>query len=278
MTVARAGSKWRTYIYDGGTAIATQTFGNPDDARAWERRMKRQLAAGIDVVGAFKKVQEWLPPFLEHRRNVVAASTLKRDEGICASLPAWLRAHRVCDVTPEVISRLIESISGSPGTKQRTLITAAAFFSWLEGLAVVDRNPVRGIRIPGTNAIGAATNPFSWQEVKTIAPEGPYGDVIIVLAYTGLRWGELKALRGLKPDDAVFAAPWGGPLNLSNMRQSVRWDEISGGRRIQDLHHTAAYEWLRKGVDVATVSAWLGHASVTTTEAYLHLVNTDEER
>lgn len=332
MTVARAGSKWRTYIYDGGTAIATQTFDNPDDARAWERHMKRQLAAGIDVVGAVKKVQEWLPPFLEHRRNVVAASTLKRDEGICASLPAWLRAHRVCDVTPEVISRLIESISGSPGTKQRTLITVAAFFSWLEGLAVVDRNPVRGIRIPGTNAIGAATNPFSWQEVETIAPEGPYGDVIIVLAYTGLRWGELKALRasdvvidddgiatalrvrrsasdgfvekelsgekvrevplmqrpaliisrrlrGLKPDDAVFAAPWGGPLNLSNMRRSVRWDEISGGRRIQDLHHTAAYEWLRKGVDVATVSAWLGHASVTTTTgAYLHLVNTDEER
>ena len=59
------------------------------------------------------------------------------------------------------------------------------------------------------------------------------------------------------------------------MRRSVRWDEISGGRRIQDLHHTAAYEWLRKGVDVATVSAWLGHASVTTTEAYLHLVSAD---
>ena len=126
MTVARAGSKWRAYIYDGGTAIATRTFDNPVDARAWERRMKRQLAAGIDVVGAVKKVQEWLPIFLEHRRNVVAASTLQRDEGICASLPAWLRAHRVCDVNPQVISRLIESISGSSGTKQRTLITVAA--------------------------------------------------------------------------------------------------------------------------------------------------------
>ena len=54
MTVAKAGSKWRAYIYDGGTAIATRTFDNPVDARAWERRMKRQLAAGIDVVGAVK--------------------------------------------------------------------------------------------------------------------------------------------------------------------------------------------------------------------------------
>ena len=209
MTVAKAGSKWRAYIYDGGTAIATRTFDNPVDARAWERRMKRQLAAGIDVVGAVKKVQEWLPLFLEHRRNVVAASTLQRDEGICGSLPAWLRAHRVCDVNPQVISRLIESISGSPGTKQRTLITVAAFFSWLEGLAVVDRNPVRGIRIPRTNAIGAATNPFSWREVETMAPEGPYGDVIIVLAYTGLRWGELRALRArdvVIDDDGIATA------------------------------------------------------------------------
>lgn len=331
MTVAKAGSKWRAYIYDGGTAIATRTFDNPVDARAWERRMKRQLAAGIDVVGAVKKVQEWLPLFLEHRREVVAASTLQRDEGVCSSLPAWLRAHRVCDVNPQVISRLIKSINGSPGTKQRALITVAAFFSWLEGLAVVDRNPVRGIRIPRTNAIGAATNPFSWREVEKMAPEGPYGDVIIVLAYTGLRWGELRALRardvvidddgiatalrvrrsasdgfpekapksgkvrkvplmqrpaliisrrlrGLKPDDIVFTSPRGGPLNRSNMRRSVRWDEISGGRRIHDLRHTAACEWLRKGVDVATVSAWLGHASVTTTGAYLHLVSTDEER
>ena len=57
MTVAKAGSKWRAYIYDGGTAIATRTFDSPVDARAWERRMKRQLAAGIDVVGAVKKVQ-----------------------------------------------------------------------------------------------------------------------------------------------------------------------------------------------------------------------------
>lgn len=325
MTVAKSGSKWRAYIYDGGTAIATRTFDDPVDARAWERRMKRQLAAGIDVVGAVKKVQEWLPLFLEHRREIVAPSTLQRDEGVCASLPAWLRAHRVCDVNPQVISRLIKSINGSPGTKQRALITVAAFFSWLEGLAVVDRNPVRGIRIPRTNAIGAATNPFSWREVETMAPEGPYGDVIIVLAYTGLRWGELRALRardvvidddgiatalrvrrsasdgfpekapksgkvrkvplmqrpaliisrrlrGLKPDDLVFTSPRGGPLNRSNMRRSVRWDEISGGRRIHDLRHTAACEWLRKGVDVATVSAWLGHASVTTTGAYLHLV------
>ena len=167
MTVAKSGSKWRAYIYDGGTAIATRTFDSPVDARAWERPHETSAGRGNRRRRRGEKGPGVAAAFLEHRREVVAASTLQRDEGVCASLPAWLRAHRVCDVNPQVISRLIKSISGSPGTKQRVLITVAAFFSWLEGLAVVDRNPVRGIRIPRTNAIGAATNPFSWREVET---------------------------------------------------------------------------------------------------------------
>ena len=42
-----------------------------------------------------------------------------------------------------------------------------------------------------------------------MAPEGPYGDVIIVLAYTGLRWGELRALRArdvVIDDDGIATA------------------------------------------------------------------------
>ena len=42
-----------------------------------------------------------------------------------------------------------------------------------------------------------------------MAPEGPYGDVIIVLAYTGLRWGELRALRACDvviDDDGIATA------------------------------------------------------------------------
>lgn len=46
------------------------------------------------------------------------------------------------------------------------------------------------------------------------------------------------------------------------------------GRRLHDLRHTAACLWLVRGVDLSTASAWLGHASITTTNRYLHYLGT----
>ncbi len=46
------------------------------------------------------------------------------------------------------------------------------------------------------------------------------------------------------------------------------------GRRIHDLRHTAACLWLARGVDPVTVQAWMGHASIATTNLYLHHLGT----
>lgn len=40
------------------------------------------------------------------------------------------------------------------------------------------------------------------------------------------------------------------------------------GRRIHDLRHMAACLWLSLGVDVVTVHAWIGHASIATTNLH----------
>ena len=36
------------------------------------------------------------------------------------------------------------------------------------------------------------------------------------------------------------------------------------------MAHTAACLWLARGVDPATVLAWMGHASIAATNLYLH--------
>jgi integrase len=41
------------------------------------------------------------------------------------------------------------------------------------------------------------------------------------------------------------------------------------GRRLHDLAY-GGLPWLARGVDLSTVSAWLGHASISTTNRYLH--------
>ena len=48
--------------------------------------------------------------------------------------------------------------------------------------------------------------------------------------------------------------------------------------RVHDLRHTAACLWLSKGVDPVTVQAWLGHASIATTNIYLRHLGSSADR
>src|SRR6476646_8503336 len=53
----------------------------------------------------------------------------------------------------------------------------------------------------------------------------------------------------------------------------------SRGRRPHDLRHTAASLWIAAGVDIKTVSAWLGHSTAKLTlDTYGHLMGTDADR
>jgi site-specific recombinase XerD len=68
--------------------------------------------------------------------------------------------------------------------------------------------------------------------------------------------------------------PWRVDV-LSSQSHSAH--ELAGGRRLHDLCHTAATEWLRHGIDVVTVKAWLGHSSLTTTQRYVHYLGTEAD-
>lgn len=67
-------------------------------------------------------------------------------------------------------------------------------------------------------------------------------------------------------------------LHASAVKRSVAWSTVAPGRRIHDLRHTAACLWLSKGADPVTVQAWLGHASIATTNVYLHHLGSSADR
>ena len=79
-------------------------------------------------------------------------------------------------------------------------------------------------------------------------------------------------------DDLLFVTDSGHRLHASALKRTVAWSTISGGRRIHDLQHTAACLWLARGVDAATVQAWMGHISIATTNIYLHHLGTGADR
>lgn len=86
-----------------------------------------------------------------------------------------------------------------------------------------------------------------------------------------------RAREGKGPNDLLLTTAQGGQLWAGTFRRRTKWATNSGGRRIHDLRHTAACSWLSLGVDPGTVQAWMGHASITTTERYLHYLGTDAD-
>lgn len=84
--------------------------------------------------------------------------------------------------------------------------------------------------------------------------------------------------RGRAAHELLFVTATNHRLHASAVKRAVDWDLIATGRRIHDLRHTAACLWLSKGVDVTTVQAWMGHASIATTNIYLHHLGTASDR
>ena len=83
---------------------------------------------------------------------------------------------------------------------------------------------------------------------------------------------------GKGPDDLLFTTRTGHQLHATSVKRSVHWSTVAPGRRIHDLRHTAACLWLARGVDPVTVQAWLGHASIATTNIYLHHLGSSADR
>jgi len=51
--------------------------------------------------------------------------------------------------------------------------------------------------------------------------------------------------------------------------------ETAEGRSIHDLRHSAAVNWLRRGVPAHTVRAWLGHSDLEMTTRYTSFLGMD---
>ena len=63
---------------------------------------------------------------------------------------------------------------------------------------------------------------------------------------------------GKSKEDLICLSPRGKRLNRGNFERAIGWKAASSGHRFHDLRHTAATRWIRLGIDIKTVSVWLG--------------------
>lgn len=83
-----------------------------------------------------------------------------------------------------------------------------------------------------------------------------------------------RMAEGKTPEDLLLTTESGAMLHRTAVLRSLKWEKTGAGRRIHDLRHTAACLWLARGVDLTTVQSWMGHASIATTNGYVHFLGT----
>lgn len=317
----------------GRVIIGTRTFTRRADAVGWARRTETAAAGGIDVRAGKVAVRTLLPEWVDLRRRTVAPKTARTDSEVVRLLSPALGARSVGTVLPSEVERwflyLREQHRQGDGSIKRYRETLSSFFAWLVAEHRRQDNPVTTARLPARIEPPTEMRPFTEDELAEVVSRiatcsRDLADVMLIAGWTGLRWGELRAVRvgdlqevpgpglrvtrsrsegrqvkvtkgrtarrvpladpvvaavgraaaGKSAADLLLTGVAGGQLWRSSLLRSTRWESVGMGRRVHDLRHTAACLWLTRGVDLGTVSAWLGHASIATTNRYLHYLGT----
>ncbi len=191
------------------------------------------------------------------------------------------RTGKVVEFEPFPLDLLLEVVEG-----QRSTAGDYADLTLVLGLTGVRLGELRGLRVrdyasvPYPSFVVKRSLPQSARTGRVIERSTTKGGRVRVVPLSVLVQPVVAAwANGKAPDDLLFPAPEGGFLHSQNWRRMVRWDTTGLGRRPHDLRHTAASLWIAAGVDIKTVSAWLGHSTAKLTlDTYGHLMGTDADR
>jgi integrase len=225
-------------------------------------------------------------------RRGLAESSVRRFRDSLSAFFAWSVRERMITSNPVTPTR----VPKSPGTRtemyplsepelEEVYADATKRDQRLADLLLIDAwTGMRWSELRATRVRDFVEVPLPLLVVQRAAPEGvrvkvtksgksrrvPVADRVLPL---------VQALTvGRAADDLLFVTSSGHQLHASAFKRTLSWTAVARGRRIHDLRHTAACLWLARGVDPVTVQAWMGHASIATTNLYLHHLGTSADQ
>jgi len=106
-------------------------------------------------------------------------------------------------VTGREVTRALIALNRSglaESSVKRFRASLSSFFAWAVRERLIAANPVTGTRVPKGRAVGAVIRPFAEDELESFymsaaVRDQRLADVLLVAAWTGLRWSELRELR-----------------------------------------------------------------------------------
>lgn len=203
MTVGKTpNGRWRAQLKSGRQFVASKTFDTKREADAWLARERAALAGGVDPRAGRQRVRELLPRWLDIRRTTVARKTYRADAALPRLIPTSLQALQIGAVSGREVSRSFETLL-SRGLIESSVVryraSLSSFFAWCVREKMIGTNPVAGQRVPKSSDEQTEMNPWTEDGLEGVNEawaerDQRLADLLLVLGWTGLRWGEARAL------------------------------------------------------------------------------------
>lgn len=147
------------------------------------------------------RVDAMLHCWLAHRACTVAAKTLRSDQDLLRLVPQPYLSRDPRSITSADVDGILISFSArglSELSVRRHRASLSRFFAWCVAHGVIDVTPV-GRRTSDTPTVPGEVKPFVAEELESAWQEWEHrdpilADVMLVLARTGVKWGEARAL------------------------------------------------------------------------------------
>jgi site-specific recombinase XerC len=140
---------------------------------------------------------------LEERKTSVSAKTYVADAALGWLVPHSLAALRIAAVSDREVSRALIALTrtGLAGASVRRFCDSlSSFFAWAVRERMIPTHPVTPTRVPKASTQRTEMCPFSEEELdelhgQAVQRDQRLADILLVGAWTGLRWSQLRAVR-----------------------------------------------------------------------------------
>lgn len=263
-------------------------------ADAYNERVNRYMGRKPDRTFG-EALERWAVDYLPRLRS--AKPTADHAGVVRQHIDETLYLHDV----PEAARRMTSSMQANglkPATINKRLAIIRRVLYLAEEWGWISESLGRKIKLlPTNNERHIYLTTEEIYELANACKEGR--DIILQLAFTGLRLSELYSLRPSDVRDSFIvlqpktkngkprSIPISDPIRncpippkITQNQLRYRWDaaRVQVGHpdlHLHDLRHSTAYLLVKAGATLAHVKDWLGHSSLSVTTRYLHLTRDD---
>lgn len=276
---SRGGITLNEWFQQWNPTRAVRDTTRQEDARRYELHVKAKLGhrplrsitpdmiahfmGGLELSGSTKRLVFALLSACLGRKGALRAGLVRANP--CASVEApRVQRKTFLALSREQVAQLAESMREEHRIALLTAVFTGLRWSEMVGLAVEDWHRDQGL-LHVHQAVRERGGKFIVGDTKgSKARTVPVHPELAVA---------LKEHVGERTEGPLIVTSTGQPLRHSNFRRDA-WLPALAATGIQarwhDLRHTAATWFLEGGASVQTVRDLLGHASIQTTEIYLH--------